>query len=107
MTVIDTHTDGGPGIGLVAMIEVVALMIGDILQCYSERSISILARFREVCSQRKGDPKSLYRPGSSTTVLLFQENRIDFAVICCVICIVKMSGAESPKALVDRWWRQT
>jgi phosphatidylserine decarboxylase len=27
----------------------------------------------------KGAPKSLYRPGSSTDVLIFQEGRIDFA----------------------------
>jgi phosphatidylserine decarboxylase len=27
----------------------------------------------------KGCPKSLYRPGSSTTVLLFQKNRVKFS----------------------------
>jgi phosphatidylserine decarboxylase len=33
VTIIDTDVEGGTGIGLVAMIEVVALMIGDIVQC--------------------------------------------------------------------------
>jgi phosphatidylserine decarboxylase len=28
---------------------------------------------------RKGQPKSLYRPGSSTDILVFQQGRIDFA----------------------------
>jgi phosphatidylserine decarboxylase len=28
---------------------------------------------------RKGRPKSLFRPGSSTTVLLFQAGRVQFA----------------------------
>ncbi|MBN2687788.1 MAG: phosphatidylserine decarboxylase, partial [Deltaproteobacteria bacterium] len=35
VTIIDTDVEGGTGIGLVAMIEIVALMIGDIVQCYS------------------------------------------------------------------------
>src|SRR5262249_42600932 len=36
VTIIDTDVPGGTGVGLVAMIEVVALMIGQIKQCYSE-----------------------------------------------------------------------
>ena len=28
---------------------------------------------------RKGQPKSLYRPGSSTTVLVFQRGRVHFS----------------------------
>jgi phosphatidylserine decarboxylase len=28
---------------------------------------------------QRGCPKSLFRPGSSTTVLLFQEDRVEFA----------------------------
>ena len=35
VTIIDTDVPGGTGVGLVAMIEVVALMIGEIVQCYS------------------------------------------------------------------------
>ena len=35
VTVIDTDIPGGSNVGLVAMIEVVALMIGEIEQCYS------------------------------------------------------------------------
>jgi phosphatidylserine decarboxylase len=79
VTVIDTDTDGGTAIGLVAMIEVVALMIGEIVQCYSETQYLDLRSVQRGMFLRKGCPKSLYRPESSTTVLLFQENRIDFA----------------------------
>lgn len=79
VTVIDTDVDGGTGVGLVAMIEVVALMIGEIVQCYSgarydDPQPAEPGRFLE-----KGQPKSLYRPGSSTDVLLFQQGRIRFA----------------------------
>ena len=79
VTVIDTDVDGGTGIGLVAMIEVVALMIGDIVQCYSETQYLDPRTVQRGMFLRKGCPKSLYRPGSSTTVLLFQENQVDFA----------------------------
>jgi phosphatidylserine decarboxylase len=33
VTIIDTDVPGGTGVGMVAMIEVVAMMIGDIVQC--------------------------------------------------------------------------
>ena len=39
VTVIDTDVPGGTQAGLVAMIEVVALMIGGIAQCYSESAV--------------------------------------------------------------------
>lgn len=76
VTIIDTDVEEGSQIGLVAMIEVVALMIGEIVQCYSgyryEKPIPLgLGMFI-----RKGQPKSLYRPGSSTDVVIFQQGRI-------------------------------
>jgi phosphatidylserine decarboxylase len=79
VTILDTDVPDGSGIGLVAMIEIVALMIGAIDQCYSE------TRYERPCPVvagmflRKGQPKSLYRPGSSTTVAVFQAGRITFA----------------------------
>jgi phosphatidylserine decarboxylase len=79
ITIVDTDMENGTGIGLVAMIEVVALMIGDIVQCYSETQYLDPRAIQRGMFLRKGCPKSLYRPGSSTTVLLFQGNRVDFA----------------------------
>lgn len=79
VTIIETDVPDGSQVGLVAMIEIVALMIGDIVQCYSQ------TRYDEPCSVSpnmfllQGQPKSLYRPGSSTTVLLFQQHRLQFA----------------------------
>ena len=61
------------------MIEVVALMVGQIEQRYSED------RYESPCAVEKGmllkagAPKALFRPGSSTVVLLFQSERIRFA----------------------------
>jgi len=79
VTVIDTDVPGGTGVGLVAMIEVVALMIGDIVQAYSSESYNAPRVVEKGMFLQKGQPKSLYRPGSSSDIIMFQEGRIDFA----------------------------
>lgn len=79
VTVIDTDVSGGTGVGLVAMVEVVALMIGDIVQCYSEIGYLNPRTVTPGMHLKKGQPKSLYRPGSSTDIVIFQKGRVDFA----------------------------
>ena len=79
VTIIDTDVPGGTGVGLVAMVEVVALMIGDIVQAYSSQGYDTPRRLETGMFLEKGRPKSLYRPGSSTDILIFQPGRIRFA----------------------------
>jgi len=79
VTIIDTDIDGGSGVGLIAMIEVAALMIGDIVQCYSRAQYRDPQPIVEGMFLHRGCPKSLFRPGSSTTVLLFQRDRVAFS----------------------------
>jgi phosphatidylserine decarboxylase len=79
VTIIDSDVAGGSQVGLVAMVEVVALMIGDIVQCYSDERYDEARPIASGMFIKRGQPKSLYRPGSSTTVLLFQRERIRFA----------------------------
>lgn len=69
---------GGTGIGLVAMVEVVALMIGDICQCYSSEKYETPQPITCGMKLKKGQPKSVFRPGSSVVILFFQKNRIRF-----------------------------
>jgi phosphatidylserine decarboxylase len=78
VTVIDTSVPGGSGIGYVAMIEIVALMIGDIVQCYSDRRYESPRPVVPGMFLKRGQPKSLYRPGSSVDVLMFQKDRVRF-----------------------------
>jgi phosphatidylserine decarboxylase len=78
VTIIDTDVPGGTGVGLVAMLEVVALMIGDVVQGYSERRYDEPRPLEPGLFLRKGCPKSLYRPGSSTDVVIFQPGRVRF-----------------------------
>ncbi|GAB6268204.1 MAG: hypothetical protein STSR0002_09450 [Smithella sp.] len=79
VTILDTDIEGGSYVGIVAMIEVVALMIGDIVQCYSEKEYENPLSVGTGMFVKKGMPKSLFRPGSSTVVLIFQKDRVRFA----------------------------
>jgi phosphatidylserine decarboxylase len=78
VTIIDTDVPGGSGVGRVAMIEVVALMIGEVVQCYSAERYDDPRPMYPLLSMKKGQPKSLYRPGSSTDVLIFEPGRVEF-----------------------------
>jgi phosphatidylserine decarboxylase len=78
VTIIDTDAPGGTGIGLVAMVEVVALMIGGITQCYSKERYGDPVSVGTGMFLEKGLPKSLFRPGSSTVILLFEKERVRF-----------------------------
>ncbi len=79
VTIIDSDVPEGSGVGKVAMIEVVAMMIGQIVQCYSAHRYDNPQRLKPGMFLRAGAPKSLYRPGSSTDVLIFEPGRIAFA----------------------------
>jgi phosphatidylserine decarboxylase len=76
VTIIDTDVEGGSRVGLVAMVEVAALMIGDIVQCYSDTRYDSPRLVVPGLFVRRGSPKSRYRPGGSTDVLLFEPERI-------------------------------
>jgi len=79
VTIMDTDVEGGTNVGLVAMVEVVALMIGRIVQCYSCEKYNAPVQIEKGLFIKKGQPKSLFRPGSSTTILLFQKHRLTFS----------------------------
>ena len=76
---IDTDAPGGTHVGKVAMIEVVALMIGDIVQCASRERYDDPRPVVPGMFLKRGGPKSLFRPGSSTTLLVFEKDRVRFA----------------------------
>jgi len=78
VTVIDTDVPGGSRCGLVALVEVAALMIGQIVQAYADSGYEPARAVRPGLFLRKGQPKSLYRPGSSLDVLFFQPGRVEF-----------------------------
>jgi phosphatidylserine decarboxylase len=76
VTTIDTDVPGGTQVGMVAMVEVTALMIGDIVQCYSDEKYAAPKAMAAGLFLRRGSPKSRYRPGGSTDVLLFERGRV-------------------------------
>lgn len=79
VTILETDCPDGSGVGRVAMIEVVALMIGQIEQRYSEHRYEDPSPIERGTFLQRGAPKALFRPGSSTVVLLFQRGRVRFA----------------------------
>ncbi|MBU0994154.1 MAG: phosphatidylserine decarboxylase [Proteobacteria bacterium] len=79
VTIIDTDVSGGSHVGKVAMIEITALMIGEIVQCYSDIRYDLPIPVKEGMLLKKGQPKSLYRPGSSVDVVIFEKNKIRFS----------------------------
>lgn len=79
VTIIDTDVPEGTRCGLVCMVEVVAMMIGKIVQCYSKKGYENPRPVVSGLFMEKGCPKSLYRPGSSTTIVIFQKQRICFS----------------------------
>jgi phosphatidylserine decarboxylase len=93
VTIIDTDLPGGTGVGLVAMVEVVALMIGKIVQCYSARRYDSPQCVQQGLFLCKGQPKSLFRPGSSVVVLFFQKERMAFDADLLANC--RRSGVHS------------
>lgn len=78
VTIIDSDCPRGTGAGLVAMVEVVALMIGEVAQCYSAQAYDQPQAVEPGMWLEKGQPKSLFRPGSSTVILLFEPGRVTF-----------------------------
>jgi phosphatidylserine decarboxylase len=79
VSILDTDCPNGSRVGRVAMIEVVALMVGQIEQRYSDHRYEGPRTVERGMFLKGGAPKALFRPGSSTVVLLFQAGRIRFA----------------------------
>ena len=79
VTVIDSDVPGGTGVGRVAMVEVVALMIGEVVQATSRERYDDPAPALPGSFVERGTPKSLFRPGSSTVILLFEPGRVELA----------------------------
>lgn len=78
VTIIDTNVPDGSWCGLVAMVEVAALMIGQIVQAYAAQGYEPHEAMRPGLFLLRGQPKSLYRPGSSLDVLIFEPGRVEF-----------------------------
>jgi phosphatidylserine decarboxylase len=78
ITIFDTDCPGGSGIGKVAMVEVVALLIGRVHQCYSKTRYNAPVEIFNGLFCKRGAVKSVFEPGSSTVVLLFEEGRVKF-----------------------------
>jgi phosphatidylserine decarboxylase len=79
VTVYDTDVPNGSGVGTVVQVDIAALMIGQIVSCYSECKYEHPAALRRGQWVERGMPVSLFRPGSSTSVILWHGSRAKVA----------------------------
>lgn len=70
VTIIDTDVPGGTQVGLVAMVEIV--------QAYSIYRYNDPQSVKSGMFVKRGQPKSLFRPGSSVDILFFEPERMVF-----------------------------
>jgi phosphatidylserine decarboxylase len=99
VTIIETDAPNGSQVGLVAMIEVAALMIGEIVQCYSRKRYVDPQPVRPGMFLERGAPKSLFRPGSSTVILIFEPGRIRF----CQDIVAHLRRRDVTTVYSDGW----
>ncbi|MDX2177047.1 MAG: phosphatidylserine decarboxylase [Candidatus Sumerlaeia bacterium] len=93
VTIIDTDVEGGSRMGKVALIEIVALMIGDVKQSYSDEKYDAPRDVAPGLFMKRGQPKSLYRPGSSTDIVVFERGRVAFEPD--IVANMRRTDAES------------
>jgi phosphatidylserine decarboxylase len=75
ITLYDTDVEGGTQVGIVAQIDVAAMMIGCIEPRYSATRYDDPRAVRIGETVARGVPISLFRPGSSTSVILWDGSR--------------------------------
>ena len=73
VTIIDSDVPGGNRVGLVAMIEVAALMIGDIHQCYSEKRYDNPVPIGSGMFVKRGVPRVFSAPGRARSCLFSKK----------------------------------
>ncbi len=75
VTVYDTDVEGGTGVGRVAQIDVAAMMIGCMQSMFSTRHYDAPQPLRVGSFVPRGAPVSLFQPGSSTSIVLWDGQR--------------------------------
>ena len=79
VVILDTDVPEGTQVGRVAIIEIAALMVGDVVQYYSADRYRSPVPVQPGMLLERGAVKGLFRPGGSTVVLVFQSGRVAFA----------------------------
>lgn len=75
VTVYDTDVECGSNVGLVVQVDVAAMMIGQIEPRYSKHRYEIPRRLQVGDFVERGAPVSMFRPGSSTSIVLWEGTR--------------------------------
>jgi hypothetical protein len=101
VTVIDTDVGGGTGVGWVAMIEVVALMVGDIVQCYSQSEYKNPRPVETGMFLQCGYPKVSSGLEAVPRYYCFKGTAWNFPKISFATRLARTSRADTRRALAD------
>ena len=75
VTIIDTDVEAGSQVGAIALVNVAAMMIGRIDDAYSVRDYADPQSLTVGAHVARGQPLALFRPGSSTSIILWDGER--------------------------------
>ncbi len=75
VTVIDTDVHHGSRAGIVVVVNVAAMMIGRVDDAYSQNRYDDPQPIKSGSFLRRGQPMALFRPGSSTSIVLWRQPR--------------------------------
>lgn len=78
VVLVDTEVNGGSKVGTVALVAIAAQVIGRIELAYNASGYRDPQPVKKGLMLTKGQPLGLFRPGSSTVVVLLEPKRIDW-----------------------------
>jgi phosphatidylserine decarboxylase len=98
VTLIDTDVPAGSQVGVVIVVCVAAMMIGDIQMCYSETAYNAPTQVRKGLYVRRGVPLALFRPGSSTCIVMWNPKRAQLSA-----SLLSNAGNRAVKSRFSDW----
>ncbi len=102
LTIIDTDVPGATGVGLIAMIEVVALMIGDIASATAKKNTKIHGTSSPVCFSGVAVPKVYFARAAARRCCSFKKTAWNSRAISSAIYIDRTSKAVTRLASAVR-----
>jgi phosphatidylserine decarboxylase len=98
VTAIDTDVHHGSRVGLVVVVNIAAMMIGRIEDAYSESRYDNVQAIKAGTFVKRGQPMALFRPGSSTSIVLWRQSRASLAP-----ALARNSGRPDVQSRFSDW----
>ncbi len=106
VTIIDTDVPGGTQVGLVAMIEIVALMIGDLTEAYSEEGYNAPQHSGPGCLSKRAVRKVCSDRAVQRMYCFSKRDGSSLPTIWSATHAAMTLSAGTPMVLAGRWWKR-